>query len=54
MQKIATLGESIPVVAIIFSSGLGAINRATRNYYFSEQQIISRDGLSRVQNVHYL
>jgi hypothetical protein len=37
-----------------FSSGLGAINRATRNYYFSEQQIISRDGLSRVQNVHYL
>ena len=37
-----------------FSSGLGAINRATRNYYFSEQQIISRDGLSRVQNVHDL
>ena len=37
-----------------FSSGLGAINRATRNYYFSEQQIISRDGLSKVQNVHYL
>ena len=37
-----------------FSSGLGAINRATRNYYFSEQQIISQDGLSRVQNVHYL
>ena len=36
------------------SSGLGAINRATRNYYFSEQQIISQDGLSRVQNVHYL
>ena len=37
-----------------FSSGSGAINRATRNYYFSEQQIISRDGLSGVQNVHYL
>ena len=36
------------------SSGLGAINHTTISESFSEQQIISQDGLSKVQNVHSL